>query len=62
MFSLHPVWLCNSNGLIGPIKPQGLVFVTEISEPIEEKIKDFLLIEGNQMSNSKTDFFGKASY
>lgn len=62
MFSLHPAWLCDSNGLIGPIKPQGLIFVIEVSEPTEEKIKDFLLIEGNQMSNSKIDFFGKALY
>lgn len=62
MFSLHPAWLCDSNGLIGPIKTQGLIFVFEVNEPIEEKIKDFLLIEGNQMSNSKIDFFGKALY
>ena len=62
LFSLHPAWLCDSNGLIGPIKTQGLIFVFEVNEPIEEKIKDFLLIEGNQMSNSKIDFFGKALY
>ena len=54
--------ICDSNWLIGPIKPQGLVFVIEVSEPIEENIKDFLLIEGNQRSNSKIDVFGKALY